>query len=246
MTTLALEHGQPTEITMTQEDVARQILEAKSRACVDAYHALWYHAVHTWPMTRYKGVPILKAPNDLQVYHEILWQLRPTLVIETGTCYGGSALWFADQVSAWGGRVVSIDLQDKRHIEPVNPENAWPAVEHDAIEWILGDSLDPSILNRCETLAAVADGPVLVTLDSDHHAAHVARELEAYAPFVTRGSFVVVEDTNVSGRPIVADDPGPGAAVDAWLEGRTDFVKNVLCERYLLTMHPGGWLARVE
>ena len=86
---------------ITGEDMARMIHENQNRPAVAAFHAIWYQAKTTWAMTRYKGVPTLKCAEDLQIYHEILWQLRPRLVIETGTCFGGSALWFADQIEPW-------------------------------------------------------------------------------------------------------------------------------------------------
>ncbi len=229
----------------TAEAIAQQIVDAQANPVADQFHALWYHAKHTWAMTRYKGVPTLKCPLDLQIYHELLWILKPSLVIETGTCFGGSALWFADQLEPWGGRVVSIDIENKRNTpKAALPGNEWDEVQHDRIEFHVGSSLDDEIKTRCRTLAQTAEGAVMVSLDSDHRAAHVYEELQVYAPLVTPGSYCVVEDTNISGRPLVCDDPGPGAAADAWLESHPEFRPNALCERNILTMHPKGWLWR--
>jgi cephalosporin hydroxylase len=243
---LELKSGRPERAdAYTPAQVATAIAADASDPCVDAFHRRFYGAFYTWPMVRYKGVPLLKNPLDLHVYHEILWQLQPALVIETGTCFGGSALWFADQLAPWGGRVLSIDIKDKRDSAIcVNDENAWPLVEHDRVRFLVGDSLSRETVAEATHEAAEALGPVMVSLDADHHADHVLRELDLYAPLATTGSYCVVEDTNVSGRPIAADDPGPGAAVDAWLEYHPGFSRNALCERFLLTFSPGGWLYR--
>jgi cephalosporin hydroxylase len=118
------------------------------------------------------------------------------------------------------------------------------------VTYRVGSSVDPEIVAYAAERAARCDGPVLVLLDSDHHAAHVRAELDAYAPLVTVGSFLVVEDTNVNGRPVLPDfGPGPAEAVEAWLASPTEgpiFQRDALPERYLITMHPGGWLRRVR
>ncbi len=228
---------------LTPQDIADDIRAAQASDTLRDYHTMWYQARHTWPMTRYRGRPILKAPNDLQMYHEILWSVRPSLVIETGSAFGTSALWFADQMAEWGGRVVSIDVTHPDDALEKHPE-PWTVIRHERIRWITGSSIDPDTVRRVHDVTADR-GACLVVLDSDHTEAHVRQELDLYAPFVTTGSYCVVEDTNISGRPLTAEDPGPGAAVDAWLPDHPEFVRNVLCERYLMTFHPGGWLARV-
>lgn len=226
----------------TPEELAAQIQAAQAQPCVDQFHMLWYHAPHTWAMTRYKGVPMLKCPMDLQVYHELIWDLRPDLVIETGTLFGGSALWFADQMEPWGGRVVSIDIENQR--EPVAGGYQFTPVKHPYITFLEGDSTAPATVARAAASAAPTDR-VMVVLDSDHHEAHVRKELDAYAGLVSVGSYLVVEDTNISGRPLVVpDDGGPGAAVESFVAEHPEFGANALCERFLLTMHPRGWLWR--
>jgi len=87
---------------------------------------------------------------------------------------------------------------------------------------------------------------VMVVLDSNHHTDHVVDELDAYAPLVSVGQLLVVEDTNISdpafmGKPIA----GPGQALAEWLPLHHEFVRETLCERFLLTFSPGGWLMRV-
>ncbi len=138
---------------------------------------------------------------------------------------------------AGGGRVVTVDLE--RRDPTFN--------DHPAITRLLGSSVDPAILDAMRAAVTASPGPVLVSLDSDHSADHVFAELEAYASFVTAGSYLVVEDTNIAGHPIPMgmDDGGPRKAVDAFLATHPAFVREPLCERLLLTMHPGGWLRRM-
>lgn len=215
------------------------IAAALADPCVEAFHQLWYRQPHTWSMTRYRGLPTLKCPLDLHIYHELIMQIRPTLVIETGTAFGGSALFLADQIAMSGaeGHVVTVDTETRTPTFKALPQ----------ITRLLGSSLDPAILDTIRVMADRTEGPVLVSLDADHSAAHVLGELEAYGPLVTPGSYLVVEDTNIAGHPVELglEDGGPMAAVDTFLAAHPEFVREPLCERFLLTMHPGGWLRRL-
>jgi cephalosporin hydroxylase len=175
---------------------------------------------------------------DLWVYQEIVWDLQPTLIIETGTAYGGSALYFARQLDRVGeGHVLSIDLE---------PAERLPT--HPRISYVRGfSSVHAELVAKVQ---AIAHGHprVMVVLDSDHAKRHVLAELEAYAPLVTKNQFLVVEDTNMNGRPVDIDwhgGPGPGLAVDEWLPQHKEFERALLAERYLLTMHPNGWMRRI-
>jgi cephalosporin hydroxylase len=95
-------------------------------------------------------------------------------------------------------------------------------------------------------VAARASGTVMVVLDSDHSAAHVLDELRAYAPLVTPGSYLVVEDTNINGHPVFDSfGPGPTEAVTKFLDESSAFVVDRSREKFLLTFNPSGWLRRV-
>ena len=117
-------------------DIERELTEHKET--IDAFHRAFYESRNTHGMTFYEGVPILKSPLDLWVYQEILWDLRPTLLIETGTAYGGSALYFARQFDRiGGGKVVSVDLE---------PAKTLP--KHDRITYVSGySSTLPSVVS---------------------------------------------------------------------------------------------------
>lgn len=221
----------------TPVEVRNTVLLALQDPAVEAFHKLWYSTPTTWGMTRYRGVPTMKSPFDMQMYHEIIMATRPGLIIETGTAYGGSALHFADcqqMAGVTAGAVLSIDVEARQECS------------HPGVVFHAGSST--SVHAQTAARAAAADcKTVLVSLDSDHTRAHVAAELNIYAELVTPGSFLVVEDTNIGGHPVESggDDGGPLAAVDAFLSEHAEFVREPLCERYLLTMHPGGWLRRV-
>jgi cephalosporin hydroxylase len=87
----------------------------------------------------------------------------------------------------------------------------------------------------------------MVTLDSDHHAAHVAEELRLYSQLVTPGSYLVVEDTHFNGYPILPKfGPGPHEAVDAFLRSNPDFTRDGSREKFGMTFNPGGWLRRIR
>ena len=109
---------------------------------------------------------------------------------------------------------------------------------------LVGDALSIEVQSAVAARAAAARS-VLVVLDDDHGAAHVLRELAAYGPFVTPGSYLVVEDTNVNGHPVMpGHGPGPHEAVEQFLTTNRDFVVDRSREKFLLTYFPDGWLRK--
>jgi cephalosporin hydroxylase len=186
--------------------------------------------------TRWLGVRLGKLPQDLWIYQELIAETRPQVLVETGTAFGGSALFFASLFDLLGeGRVVSVDL-DLRGDVP----------QHQRIEYIQGSSVAPDVLDRVRQSVAGADR-VMVVLDSDHAADHVRQELHAYGPLVTVGCYVVVEDSYVHGRPLMPGfGPGPGDAVDDFLRESDAFVADRTRERFGVTLNPGGWLRRIR
>ena len=201
------------------------------------FHRLYYeNAAHqTWQNTFYMGHQILKCPLDLWHYQEILSTVRPDLIIETGTCHGGSALYLAHLCDLLGvGRVITIDIEHKDG-RPTHPR----------IEYWTASSTATDVVARA-TAAASRANTVMVILDSDHSEPHVSKELEAYADLVTPGSFLIVEDSNVNGHPIAPEfGPGPMEALDQFLVKRPDFVIDDRWDKFLLTFNPRGYLRRL-
>lgn len=158
---------------------------------VSTFHRLYYDSYRTggtWYATSWLGVPTWKLPLDLWIYQEIVHQVRPDLIVETGTAFGGSALYLASLCDlVRGGEVVSVDVKD----EPRRPR-------HERITYLAGSSTAPEIVREVHARAAGKES-VLVILDSDHTKAHVLAEMRAYGPLVPLGGYMIVEDTNVNG-----------------------------------------------
>ena len=204
---------------------------------VDGFHRLYYESAdQTWQSTRWLGVEVQKCPLDLWIYQELLFELRPQLIIETGTFQGGSAYYLASVCDLLGcGDIVTIDVTARPH-----------RPKHPRITYVTASSTDPAVVGDLGEAVRDLDS-VLVILDSDHSAAHVADELRLLSPLVTMGGYVIVEDTNVNGRPVVADfGPGPGEAVDEFLASTDEFVADASRERLFMTFNPSGYLRRVR
>jgi cephalosporin hydroxylase len=198
----------------------------------DRFHVLSY-TEGALDDTFWFGLPIQKSPLDCWVYQEILFELRPDLIVETGTYLGGSALFFAHICDLLGhGEVVTIDLQRRG------------TVEHPRVTQLVGDALSREILDAVTERASKVQR-VLVVLDDDHSAPHVLRELSLYGTLVTPGSYLVVEDTNVNGHPVMpGHGPGPHEAVEQFVRTNEDFMIDHGREKFLLTYFPDGWLRK--
>jgi len=204
------------------------------RAAIARAHDVFY-ASNAWTQATWLGSQALKNPLDLWVYQEIMAETRPDVVIETGTYRGGSAHFLASVCDLLGsGEVVSIDIEQQRDDYP----------QHPRITYIGGrSSTDPEVLD--EIREQVAGRRTMIVLDSDHSQAHVDAELEAYAPFVPVGCYLIVEDSNIGQiRPDLM--PGPLQSIERFLATRSDFAIDDEREKFLLTFNPSGYLKRIR
>lgn len=216
-------------------------LSAEQDAVVRDFHTLYYNHWLAGSGTLsidWRGFVALKCPLDLWIYQELINRRRPDLIVETGTAYGGSGLYLADMCALAGhGEVVSIDLRngDKERLP-----------KHERLTHLAGSSTAPEVVGQVHARARDAR-EVMVILDSDHYAVHVMAELQAYAPLIRPGGYLIVEDGNVNGRPVLPDfGPGPGEATIAFLANNPEFERDPACERFLMTCNPGGYLRRRE
>ena len=199
----------------------------------DLFRVFYQHIVHGKNnLPKWRGVRCIKLPTDLILYAEVLWKNQPDILIECGTSEGGSALFFADVMNNIGkGQVISIDMAPK----------AQP--EHPRITYIVGR------MTACDTLARVNElikgKSVMVILDGDHHRAQVKRELYYYAPMVTKGQYIVVEDIYQKSGLVQA--PGQaGEAVDWFFKNKLSdgYVKDPRDNQFLYCITKGGWIRR--
>lgn len=207
-----------------------------------AKHKYTYH--FSW-----MGRPIIQLPQDMMAMQEIIWQVKPDLVIECGIAHGGSILYYASLLELQGhGEVLGID----RDIRPHNREAIESHPMFKRVSMIEGSSLDPAVAEQVR--AAAAGKKVILVLDSNHTHEHVLEELRLYAPLVSVDSYCVVMDTVVEDMPADAfpDRPwGPGdnpkTAVWAYLEENRDFEIDYQTQnKLLITVAPDGYLRRIR
>jgi cephalosporin hydroxylase len=207
----------------------------RARSTVRRFHRLYYSLRQTtWTNTRFLGVPVAKNPLDLWVYQEIIFEVRPDLIVEAGTAHGGSALYMATVCDLVGrGRVVSVDIA---------PVEDLP--RHERVTFIKASSTDPATTARIEGMIRPGEA-VMVVLDSDHKREHVLEELRLYAPLVTPGSYLILEDTNLNGRPVMwRHGPGPSEALEIFLRTHPEFEPDASREKFLFTFNPRGYLRK--
>lgn len=208
--------------------------------------------------------PIIQYPQDMIAMQELIWRVRPDLIIETGVAHGGSLIFSASMLALLdmaeaieagvtldpaksNRRVLGVDIDIRAHNRAAI--EAHPMASR--IEMIQGSSIAPDVVAQVNEIAAKYER-VLVCLDSNHTHDHVLGELEAYAPLTSVGSYCVVFDTIVEDVPgeLSADRPwGPGdnpkTAVREYLKSHAEFQidKNIEC-KLLITVAPNGYLNR--
>ncbi len=201
------------------------------------------------------GRPVIQLPEDLFRVQEVIFQVKPDVIIETGVAHGGSLIFYAGLFKAMGaGRVIGVDIE----IRPHNREaiEAHPLSED--ITLIEGSSIEPRIVKEVASLIKPKE-KVLVMLDSNHSKAHVLAELESYSPLVSTNSYIVAADgimAELSGAPRSAPDwswNNPKAAAEDFVKSNPDFVmeeppipfnEGQITER--VTYWPSAWLRRTK
>ena len=215
------------------------LLPKKQQQIVDQFHQLLYDSNvigKGYNGAHFVGTKVQKCPFDLFVYQEIISEIKPDVIIETGTAFGGTSLFLAsicDLINK--GRILTIDIDEIKG-KP----------KHKRITYLTGSSSNEKIVKEVKEKIGKRD-KVLVILDSDHSAQHVFNELMIYSKFVTKGSYLIVEDTNVNGNPVYPDHgPGPAEGLKKFLKSNGEFKVDRNREKYYLTFNPGGYLKKVK
>lgn len=181
------------------------------------------------------GKPIWQPVLDVWTLQETIFEVKPELLIECGTYKGGSSYFFGDLFELMGkGRVITVDIV-KLHNQ-----------SHPRVTYLIGDCASPEIVEQIRAERHQVTGPVMVLLDSDHSAAQVKKELDAYHSFVTPGSFLHVQDGVIDVLPMFAQSrPGPLRAIEAFVAEHDEFEVDLeRSGKFLITHHPKGWLRR--
>lgn len=184
------------------------------------------------------GVPFLKHPVDAWVMQEIIWQVKPDCIIELGTAFGGSAIYFCHMLDVLGaGIVLTVDTDHERC-----------TVRHPRLTFIMGDAGDPEVIAHVKDWA---DGNrTMIIHDASHEGADVLRDLRNYADLVDVDSYFIVEDgvVDLFNAPVgwSRNRPGPLWAIDRFLEQDTRFQPDLSAERFGFTYNPRGYLRRVR
>jgi len=193
-----------------------------------------YEHVHDHRRNRpkWRGVEFDKFPQDLVLYSQVIFKRKPDFIIEAGTAYGGSALFFGDMLLLSGGRrVFSVDVKAR---------NTPP---HPFVTYLKGSSVDEKILDHLKN--ETQDGSVMVVLDSDHSKKHVLNELNAYTDIVTSGQYLVVEDCYTRG-PVKGRTEyyHPYLAVEEFLSVNKEFRRYDLEKQFIFAVTKKGWLRK--
>jgi cephalosporin hydroxylase len=249
-----LDEGQ---IDLTSQDGVVRTLSLDEPESFEALSRVWLRVgwvlKYTYGFTWF-GRPVIQLPEDLVRLQELIYELKPDVIVEIGVAHGGSVVFYASLCAALEhGHVVGVDVE-------IRPHNRTALESHPLRPWftlVEGDSVAPPVVDRVRGL--VGEGRALVVLDSAHTKAHVLAELNAYAPLVSVGSFVLVAD-GIMADLVGATGAGPDwewnnprAAVAEFVASRNDFVLeqptfrfNEGSARSWVTHWPDGWLRRVR
>lgn len=196
------------------------------------------------------GRPIIQYPQDIVAMQELIWNVKPDLIIETGIAHGGSLIFYASMLELLGrGQVLGIDVDIRVH----NRREIEKHKMHKRIRMIEGSSTDEHVMKQVREIAK-KHKRIMVCLDSLHTHNHVLKELELYAPLVSRGSYLVVFDTLIAELPNTfwkerpwSKKANPKTALDIFLKKNKNFiVDREIDNKLLITVARGGYLKKIR
>jgi len=198
----------------------------------------------------YRGIPILQYPTDLMVMQELIWQIKPEYIIETGIAFGGMTTFYSDILQKYCGKVIAVDIDIREHALKIFGSIIGNTVI------IQGSSISEETVDRVyEEANPIA--PTLVSLDSNHTHDHVLQELKLYSPLVSVGSYIVVFDTAIefyhhldkSQNRAWSKGNNPWTATQEFLKsemGKNFVIDKEIEKRALITSATDGWLRRIK
>ena len=222
-------------------------LKGTASAFMNASISSRYSYNFTW-----LGRPIIQYPQDMIAMQEIIWDIKPDLIIETGIAHGGSLIFYASMLELIGkGEIVGIDIDIRDH----NRKEIESHPMFKRIKMIQGSSIDPAIVAEVKKHTE-GKKTILVTLDSNHTHDHVLAELNMYSPFVSLNSYMVVYDTIVEKlpedhlpghvRPWAIGD-NPWTALNSFIGENPQFeIDHAINNKLLISVAPDGYLKRIK
>ncbi len=222
-----------------------------------------HHYTHNFS---WLGRPIIQLPQDIVAMQELIWEIKPDLIIETGIAHGGSLIFSASMLAILD---ICDAIEEKKSIDPSQSKRKVLGIDIDIrshnreaieahpmssrIQMIQGSSISREIIDQVHTIAAQYS-KILVCLDSNHTHEHVLEELKAYAPLVSKGSYCVVFDTIVEDLPkeMFPDRPwGPGnnpkTSVFEFLKTNSEFeIDKAIDHKILISVAPDGFLKKIS
>jgi len=242
------------EIEKFKAEVAANIDALARDGDIKALSRLWMRLTAPYKYSynfRWLGRPAIQFPQDLMAMQELIWDIRPEVIVETGVAHGGSVIFHASMLHLLGGpgEVIAVDIDIREHNRREIENHAMAQ----RISLIQGSSIDTDVVAQVRAKVA-GRKPVVVILDSNHTHAHVLEELKAYAPLVGRGSYLIVMDTLIEDVPggFFPDRPwdkgnNPKTAVEEFLKTTNRFVADEKIDAKIsISVAPGGYLACIE
>jgi cephalosporin hydroxylase len=198
------------------------------------------------------GRPIIAYPQDMIAMQEIIWEVKPDLIIETGVAHGGSVVYYASLLELIGGDglVIGIDIDIRKHNRDLIESH--PMMKR--IQLIEGSSVSNTIVEQVKAFAQLKK-KIMVCLDSNHTHDHVLEELKLYAPLVTKGSYCVVFDSVVEDMPSDYDwgvrtwgkGNNPKTALFEYLKMDDSFeINKEIDNKLLISVAPDGFLKKIK
>jgi cephalosporin hydroxylase len=252
-----------------KQEVAENIKSLSQDHDLQALSRIWVREIsrHKWAYNfRWLGRPAIQFPNDAWAMQELIWQVKPDLIIETGIAHGGSLILSASMLALLDmceaielgamldpikskRKVLGLDIDIRHHNREAIEEHPMSS----RIQMIQGSSIAPEVIEQVKAVAKNYQR-ILVCLDSNHTHDHVLAELEAYAPLTSVGSYCVVMDTLIEDMPMTMfpDRPwGPGdnpkTAVLEYLKIHSEFeIDKSIDHKLLISVAPDGYLKRIS
>lgn len=196
------------------------------------------------------GIPVIQYPQDLLAMQQLIWTIKPDVIIDVGIAHGGTTIFYASLLELIGkGKVIGVDIDIRKH----NRDRLEQHPLFKRVDLVEGSSIDDATLDTVKKYIAPTD-TVLVSLDSNHTHEHVLQELQYYSPLVSAGSYLVVFDTIIEAMPkdTFLDRPwnvgdNPKTAIDAFLkENKMFLIDNEIDNQLMISAAKGGYLKRVS